>query len=242
MYGLSTPSSSANYSCACASSTDGANGRNDSRNLILRFMTDCISGLRGSPRMLRGRAPRAELHPALEPADDLAVGQSARPHRRTVLVVVEGLVTNARAGRADARISLVGVTRPEQRSVLAVVRRPDSARCPSSWCQMNERDAQRAAGVSGRRLNPDPSNGPSRRMRPLATQLSATPPARQRCFEPVCAWTCRAQPQHDLLGDCLDRRREVHLALGDRRLGQRAAGRRTGGRTAARSSSGPGNS
>ena len=29
------------------------NGRKDSRNLILRFMTDCIFGLRASPMMLR---------------------------------------------------------------------------------------------------------------------------------------------------------------------------------------------
>ncbi len=36
------------------------------------------------------------------------------------------------------------------------------------------------------------SNGPSRRMRPLPTQLSATPPARQRFFIPVWACTWRA--------------------------------------------------
>ena len=36
-----------------SSSTDGANGRNPSRNLTFRFSRFCISGLRGSPRMLR---------------------------------------------------------------------------------------------------------------------------------------------------------------------------------------------
>ncbi len=35
------------------------------------------------------------------------------------------------------------------------------------------------------------SNGPSRRSLPLATQLSATPPAMQRFFMPVCSWMCR---------------------------------------------------
>ena len=35
----------------CSRRTEGANGRNDSRNLILRFITDCILGERASPRM-----------------------------------------------------------------------------------------------------------------------------------------------------------------------------------------------
>ena len=50
-----------------------------------------------------------------------------------------------------------------------------------------ERRAERAAGVAGRRLDPDPSNLPSRSTLPFATQLSATPPARQRFSAPVSA-------------------------------------------------------
>jgi hypothetical protein len=46
------------YSGAFSSRIDGANGRNDSRNLILRFMTDCIFVLRASPRMLRAPSAR----------------------------------------------------------------------------------------------------------------------------------------------------------------------------------------
>jgi len=53
------------YSDACSRSTDGANGRNDSRNLILRFKTDCISRDRGSPTMLR--APRARGPNSIRP-------------------------------------------------------------------------------------------------------------------------------------------------------------------------------
>ncbi len=38
----------------------------------------CMAGERGSPRMLRApKRPGAKLHPALEPADDLAVGEQA---------------------------------------------------------------------------------------------------------------------------------------------------------------------
>ena len=36
------------------------------------------------------------------------------------------------------------------------------------------------------------SNGPSRSRRPLPTQFSATPPARQRFSSPVSRWRCRA--------------------------------------------------
>ena len=41
-----------------SSSTDGANGRNPSRYLILRFSFFCISGFRASPRMLRSPSAR----------------------------------------------------------------------------------------------------------------------------------------------------------------------------------------
>ena len=63
------------------------------------------------------------------------------------------------------------------------------------------------AGSRGR------SNGPSRRSRPLPTQLSATPPARQRFSSPVSRCAVPRHAQHDLLGHLLDRAREVHLAL-----------------------------
>ncbi len=58
MYGLSCPGRISKYSSARSCSTDGANGRNDSRNLILRFITDCICGLRASPMMLRDPSAR----------------------------------------------------------------------------------------------------------------------------------------------------------------------------------------
>ena len=56
MYGLS-PSSS-NHSATCSRSTAGANGRNDSRNLIFRFITDCIFGDRASPMIERPPSAR----------------------------------------------------------------------------------------------------------------------------------------------------------------------------------------
>src|SRR5438093_3036171 len=58
MYGLSA--SISKYLPTHSRKTEGANGRKDSRYLILRLITDCILGLRASPMMLR--APRSEEH------------------------------------------------------------------------------------------------------------------------------------------------------------------------------------
>ena len=107
------------------------------------------------------------------------------------------------------------------------------ARWPSSWCQT------KSAAPSAPPASPAAgwiqicSNGPSRRSRPLATQLSATPPARHRLRQAGLRVDVARHAQHDLLGDQLDRRREVHLALRDRRLRLAAAGRRRARRSAA---------
>ena len=63
MYGLSV--SCSNHSDTCSANTDGANGRNDSRYLILRFITDCIFWLRGSPNI--ERPPRARGPNSMRP-------------------------------------------------------------------------------------------------------------------------------------------------------------------------------
>ena len=81
-----------------------------------------------------------------------------------------------------------------------------------------ERRPQRAAGVARGRLDPEVFEGPSRSSRPLATQLSATPPARTRCFMPVCAMDVAAEPQHRFFGDGLNAGRQVHVPLFEWRL------------------------
>ncbi len=91
---------------------------------------------------------------------------------------------------------------------------------PSTWCQPHRAaptapPASPAAGWIQRS-----SKGPSRRRRPLATQLRATPPARHR---PALAGQARrgaGHPQDDLLGHLLDRPGQVHLPAGEVRLGR----------------------
>ena len=67
------------YSPARSRSTTGAKGRNDSRNLIFRFISDCISRLRASPRMLRlpkARGPNS-IRPWTQPTTFSAAIRSA---------------------------------------------------------------------------------------------------------------------------------------------------------------------
>src|SRR6516164_1539056 len=63
------------------------------------------------------------------------------------------------------------------------------------------------------------SNLPSRSTLPLATQLSATPPARQQIRFAGLLGEAAAEAQHRLFDHDLDRRREVHVALLEWRCG-----------------------
>ena len=77
MYGLSQ--SISNHSEALSASTEGANGRKPSRNLIFMLSVSRILGSRGSARMLRAaQRARPELHAPLEPADHVALGDELR--------------------------------------------------------------------------------------------------------------------------------------------------------------------
>ena len=59
------------------------------------------------------------------------------------------------------------------------------------------------------------SNGPSRWIRPFATQLSATPPAMHRSTSPVSSWAAPRHREHRVLGVRLHRRGKVGLPLGE---------------------------
>ena len=237
MYGLS-PSSS-NHAATCSRSTAGANGRNDSRNLILKFISDCIFGERGSP-MIDRAAERAgpELHPALQQADDLPFGEErghlvgqARPVQRA------GLRHPLSSSHASNLI--VAEPRAEKRPTHAVGVRgarssPAGMRGLSVPCARRlarwgaacpDTDAKAQATPTAPPASPAAgwiqisSKGPSRRIRPLPTQLSATPPARHRFAQSRLSVRERCHLQHHFFGDLLDRAGKVHLALCQRRLG-----------------------
>jgi hypothetical protein len=80
--------------------------------------------------------------------------------------------------RVEERADLgIRVARTEQRAVLGVVGLR-AARLVEELVPGEERRAERSARVARRRLDPDLLEGPLAQDAPLATQLSATPPAR----------------------------------------------------------------
>ena len=142
------------------------------------------------------RAPegaRAELHPALEPADDLALGEqrrrrgrAARPRRRSA--------GTARRCRSRNRATSLGREARARAGCPAGRRgRRAGAGLSSSWCQTNSAAPSAPPASPAAGWIQMSSNGPSRSSRPLATQFSATPPARTRFFMPGLL-AARARP------------------------------------------------
>ena len=167
----------------------------------------------GDDRAVAERA-RAELHPALEPADDVAGGDPLRDVRE-----------RARRRRA-ARASRPGAPRAPRRT------RSSAYAGPQYACSIDERRAA-ARAPGARRGSAAPtaipespaagwtktsSNGVSGRMRPLATAFSATPPARQRFGIPVRSQSASDEVQVGLLEHRLERRGDVLVQRGRARL------------------------
>ncbi len=183
---------------------------------------------------------RAELHAALEPADGLAVGERARP-----CASMSSRRPSSASKRAPAAVSRCSISAwlEARAEVAAAHARRARRRCWRGWPRWmvvgGERRAERAAGVAGGRLDPDAARR-RRRAAPCRWRRSSAPrrrPGRGSSRRSPGASGAR-HAQHDLLGDRLDRRGEVHLAL--RRAAPRAcaAARRTARRSARSSWSG----
>ena len=124
------------------------------------------------------------------------------------------------------------MSRPRRRDAprCRPVRRPDRDRSPT--CRRGRSARSAAAGSCRDRWRAPPrARRPRRRppvapryhrkcllssTLPLATQFSATPPARQSFDRPYLLAQRAAQPQHHLFGHRLDRGGDVHMELGER--------------------------
>ena len=82
-----------------------------------------------------------------------------------------------------------------------------------------ERDADGAAGVAGSRLDPQALEGPFAQQAPVADAVERDAAREAEVLHAGLAVHVARHPQHDLLGHLLHGGREVHLALGERRLG-----------------------
>ena len=158
MYGSSAPGGTSKYSWARSCSTAGANGRKLSRNLTLRFMTDCMRWSRGvAEEAPRAERARSELHAVLKPSDHPAVSQFV--HDRVAHRVVVGQVLRGRTGLLDEGTDrFVGVGRPQPGGVLRIVGR-DPPRLAEQLMPDEERRSKSAPGVARRGLDPDAFEG-----------------------------------------------------------------------------------
>ncbi len=167
----------------------------------------------------RAERPRPELHAPLAEADDVLLGDEARD--------ASAPSRSARAPRraARARRGSRGSAPAGTRGRAARRSCRRGRRCAARAACRNRCGRRRAARPARRRRRPPRAGSrgrrrcPARSSLPLATQLSATPPARQRFRLPVSSRAWRARRKHHLLADELDRGAEVHLAAGDARLG-----------------------
>ena len=177
MYGLGSRMAASGKTRPPAPATPTArSSRNDSRNLIFRFMTDCIFGLRGSPRI--GRDPSAsqpELHPPLKPSDHLLVGDHPGHAVAQRAVVAASVVLGPRADEEIALISASPKLGPSSEPDWLSVTLLHLPRVSQQLVPDEKGHAQRPARIACRRLHQMFSNGPSRRIFPFPTQLRPRP-------------------------------------------------------------------
>ena len=157
----------------CSRSTAGANGRNDSRNLIFRFITDCIFGDRASPMI--DRPPRRAARTPSGPGTDRRLfRRRAAPRRvRRAPPARTGCreprssrncwISSARETRAQIRaVHAVGVRRRCRAALARATALPGARRVSGltrGWSEMAVPDVHRHANgparIAGGRLDPD---------------------------------------------------------------------------------------
>ena len=197
---VGTVASRSNHSATSSRSTDGAKGRNDSRYLTFRFSDRLHLGrARIAENGAAAQCARTELHPSLKPAHGLAVHECLARSVSSSASVVE---TAKRAPAAVSRcsISACGKTGPRYEPCMASVRRRRRARL-----SLDVGDRRPAPRPARRRHRRRPAGSRFARtarpaaILPLATQFSATPPARQRFSCPGFARQRARQAQNDFL-------------------------------------------
>ncbi len=180
---LSQPS---NHSAARSRSTAGAKGRNGSRFLITRFSRSRMSASCGAARMERcpsARGPHSKRPRATATTLPWAINPAA------VSSGSAGVVCARPSRSASDMAASLDRGRPRAAVVIGPGRLPSSSIEPS-MAAPRAPPASPAAGCTKTLENPL-----SRRTLELATQLSATPPARHRFSLPVSSRACLARPR-----------------------------------------------
>ena len=213
---------------ACSRSTLGANGRKLSRNLIFRFMhrlhPAASAGRRGccARRARAGRTPCGPGTSRRRCSSASRRGRAVEQRRRAAAAR-----STAPTGARQRSISSSEKAGPEVRA--AACRRPRSAarRGVAEHLVMDgQRGAERAAGVAGRRLDPEALERPLAQQPAVADAVERDAAGEAEVLHAGLAVHVPRHAQHDLLGHLLDRRGEVHLALRELATRACAAGRR----------------
>ncbi|CAB4903977.1 unannotated protein [freshwater metagenome] len=168
--------------------TIGANGRNDSRFLMLKFSRRCIEGDRGSAKI--ERLPRARGPNSIRPEHIPRIAPSAR--RSATLPASSAESMNCSHGRPsavkDSQVLVSLGSGPTSAPFIESWPAGSGRSLPQTSCQAHNAQpradpASPAAGCTQTSLK-----GPSRRSLPFATQFRATPPPRTAWSEPVSVW------------------------------------------------------
>ena len=133
----------------------------------------------------RAQCPRAEFHPPMKPADHFLRALI----RSAIFSGSSSSVSSRERNRSatrDKRGSRPANSRVRDKNRVAnrACRRP-GVRCPASGATLTTPHPARRPHRPRPVGSKSRSKIPSRRIRPFATQLSATPPARQRFLSPV---------------------------------------------------------
>ena len=93
----------------------------------------------------------------------------------------------------------------------------------AAWTKMlvigGECGADRAAGITRRRLNPDALEGTIAQNLAIGDAIERDATSKAEIFNLVCLRKVARHAQHDFFGDLLHGRGKVHVALGERGLG-----------------------
>ena len=180
----------------------------------------CMAGDRGSPRMLR--APKAlgpnSMRPWNQPTTLPSASSPATCSSKLVLV-----------GEIAARMPLA---RDKNRAIWSVVKlgprklpcwasRPSGWRGLSrSWCQTNRAAPERAAGIAGRRLDPEVVEVAFAEQPAVGHAVQRHAAGQDQVLQPGPGLHVAADPEHDFLGHGLDAGGQVHVPLLQGRLGR----------------------
>ena len=213
MYGLAR--SSSKCSPTCSRSTAGANGRNDSRNLIFRFSARCISRLRGSARI--DRLPSARGPNSMRPCIQPTTAPSARcPATRSTSAARSRRSYGRPCSRRNRSTSSSGPRRPKvgaRHAVALVVIGPAELPLAARVVPGEQCCAERPTGIARRGLDPDVVEDAFAHQQSVRHAVERHAAREAQVALAGLAPQRARQLQHDLVRDELDRRREIHRAL-----------------------------